>query len=191
MTDTTGTDTTAAGTGAGRTALVLVDLQRWIVDLPWEPRDGAAVLAASAALRAGLARLGPDPVLVLVRHLRADGADGGPDAPANLLCPPVTPAPGDLVITKDALDAFAGTGLGEELARLAVTDVVLAGLATTHGIAATARTAAARGLRVTVVRDAVAARTTAEHDGALAELAALGVLTATVGELLAGVAPAA
>ncbi|WP_371476869.1 cysteine hydrolase family protein [Kitasatospora sp. NBC_00315] len=170
-----------------RTALVVVDLQQWITAMPWEPRDGAAVIAASARLRAALTGAdAPQPraLYVAVRHLRADGGDGGSHAPANALHPQAAPGPDDLLVTKNELDAFEGTALRESLDRLGVTDLVLAGLSTAHGVAATARTAVAAGYRVTVVSDATASTSHTEHDRTLAALDTLGVRIRTVESVL-------
>ncbi|MCX5214485.1 cysteine hydrolase [Kitasatospora sp. NBC_00240] len=176
---------------AGRTALVLVDLQHWITGMPWAPRDGAAVLEAAARLRAALTGAGADaspqgPLYVAVRHLHADGSDGGADAPANALHPEAAPGPDDLLVTKHGLDAFEGTGLREGLDRLGVTDLVLAGLSTAHGVAATARSAVAAGYRVTVVSDATASVSHTEHDQTLAALETLGARIGTVESETAG-----
>jgi nicotinamidase-related amidase len=172
--------TDAQFTADSRTALILIDLQHWILEMhAWQPRPASAVVDACARLRAGFA-----PV-VHVRYLRADGADGGPDAPANQLHERCAPGPDDLLVTKHGLDAFEGTGLAARLAASGVTGVVLAGLSTAHGVAATARTALASGLAVTVVSDATATVTAAEQDAVLGELARAGAAVRTVDEVLA------
>jgi nicotinamidase-related amidase len=159
---------------ATRIALVLIDLQRWIVDMPWAPIGGGAVVDACVRLREGFDASGRHPV-VLVRHLRADGADGGADAAANLLVPELRTGPQDRVFSKDALDAFEGTGLDGYLRELGVTGLVLAGLAAAHGVAATATTAVALGYDVVVAHDATAGVSEGDYKAALDRLAGLGV----------------
>ena len=148
------------------TALVLVDLQRWIVELPLGPRGGPAVVEACERLRTALSAAEAE--VVLVRYARADGRDGGPAAPATQLMLPILP--GDHVVTKYGQDAFEGTDLHRHLTRQGVTTVVIAGIATAHGVAATARTAATLGYRTLVVEDATASSSAAEHRAALRTL---------------------
>ncbi|MET7307628.1 cysteine hydrolase family protein [Streptomyces sp. NPDC005571] len=65
-----------------------------------------------------------------------------------------------------------------------VTKLVLTGLSTAHGVAATASTAKALGYEVAVAADATASRSQSEHRTALEQLAALGVRIGRVEELL-------
>ncbi|MBP0458775.1 cysteine hydrolase family protein [Streptomyces montanisoli] len=167
---------------SAHTALVLIDLQQWIVDMPWQPAGGREVVDSCARLRDRFERAG-SPV-VLVRYLRADGADGGAQAPANLLVPGIAPRDGDLLVTKNGLDAFEGTDLDERLRARQVTGIVLAGLSTAHGVAATAAAAVASGYEVTVVTDATASVSEAEHDAALHGLAGLGARTCRAQDVL-------
>lgn len=162
-----------------RTALVRVDLQRWIVDTEWEPAGGEEVVAACGRLREHFT------TVVLVRYVRADGADGGISADANRLVPGAGPRAGDHVVTKHGLDAFEGTELAGVLRRERITEVVVAGLSTAHGVAATATTALRLGHGVVVVEDATASPDTARHREALDRLTALGARTARVAELTA------
>lgn len=162
-----------------RTALVLVDLQRWIVDMAWEPVGGDVVVEACGRLRDHFS------TVVLVRYVRADGADGGPDAVPDRLVPGCAPRPGDHLVTKHGLDAFEGTGLDDVLRRERVTEIVVAGLSTAHGVAATAATALRLGYGVVVAEDATASPDEAQHREALDRLTALGARTARVADLTA------
>lgn len=159
-----------------RTALVLVDLQHWIVDMPWAPTTGTDVVEACARLRESFAAADPQSV-VLVRYLRADGRDGGAAAPANHIVPALAPRPAEHLLTKNGLDAFEGTDLHEHLRGLGITRLVIAGLSTAHGVAATATRAVALGYQVVVASDATASVSLAEHTSALHRLGELGVLT--------------
>jgi nicotinamidase-related amidase len=164
-----------------RTALILIDLQHRILGMhAWEPRTASAVVAACARLREGFTDV------VLVRHLPADGPDGGPQAPADQLHERVAPGPDDLLVVKHGLDAFEGTDLGARLGALGITDVVIAGLSTAHGVAATARTALASGYRVTLVSDATTTVSAAEQDRVLGLFAQAGAEVRTTEEVLAG-----
>jgi nicotinamidase-related amidase len=71
--------------------------------------------------------------------------------------------------------AFCNPELGDLLAREAVTDVVLCGLYARACVTATAKAALARGLQVTVLRDAVACRSDGSREAALHRLARTGV----------------
>ncbi|NBM15805.1 cysteine hydrolase family protein [Streptomyces sp. GC420] len=167
-----------------RTALVLVDLQRWIVDMPWQPTGGDVVIDACGKLREHFASTGSSTV-VLVRYVRADGADGGIDAAPNQLVPGLEPRTGETLVTKHGLDAFEGTDLHDRLRREGVTQVVVAGLSTAHGVAATAATALRLGYEVVVVSDATASVDEAQHREALDRLTALGARTGLVSDLVA------
>lgn len=87
-------------------------------------------------------------------------------------------------MVKHGLDAFEGTGLHERLRRAAIMEVVLAGLATAYGVEATAATAVRLGYEVTVVSDASASESDAQHHEALDRLVALGVRVRTVDSLV-------
>ncbi|MBN0044349.1 cysteine hydrolase [Streptomyces actuosus] len=165
------------------TALVLIDLQRWIVDMPWQPVDGATVADACGRLREHFAH-DTDATVVLVRYVREDGADGGAGAAPNQLVPACAPHPGDHLVTKHGLDAFEGTSLQELLRGEGVTSVVVAGLSTAHGVAATAATAVRLGYDTAVVTDATASQSQAQHQEALDRLVALGARPVLVADLV-------
>ena len=76
----------------------------------------------------------------------------------------VAPADGETVVQKAHPNSFLETTLGEELERLGVDELVVAGMQTNLCIDATVRHAADLGLTVTVVGDACAAAGL-EHDG--------------------------
>jgi nicotinamidase-related amidase len=152
------------------TVLILVDLQNWIVGMQWAPIAGGEVVEACVRLRESFAAA--EAPVVLVRYLRADG---GAAAEPNQLVPELAPQPGEYLVTKNGLDAFEGTDLAEHLRGLGTTRLVIGGLSTAHGVAATATAAMALGYEVVVVADATASVTTVEHTAALDELARSGV----------------
>jgi nicotinamidase-related amidase len=71
--------------------------------------------------------------------------------------------------------AFCNPELGDLLAREAVTDIVVCGLYARACVAATARAALARGLRVTVLGDAVACKSDGSREAALHRMVRQGV----------------
>lgn len=165
------------------TALILVDLQNWIVGMSWAPRTGDDVVEACLRLRTDFATAGAP--VVHVRYLREDGQDGGADAPGNQFVPDLAPAPGEHLVTKHGLDAFQGTDLAARLTALGVTSVLVAGLSTAHGVASTAATALASQYRVVVASDATASVTTHEHSAALDRLRRAGANVTAVAQILA------
>ncbi|WP_051836314.1 cysteine hydrolase family protein [Streptomyces sp. NRRL WC-3742] len=165
------TDTPASpATGS---VLVLVDLQQWIVDRPVAPLPGEAVVRSAVRLKDAFAAAGRP--VVLVRHARLDRSDGGPDSHFNRFAAGLEAGPGDGVVTKYAIDAFAGTDLAERLERLGAQDVVVAGIATEWAVSETARTARLLGYPVTVVEDACSALSAPAHAASLASLREFGV----------------
>ncbi|MBD0691317.1 cysteine hydrolase family protein [Streptomyces sp. CBMA123] len=154
------------------TVLVLVDLQQWIVSRPVAPLPGAAVVRSAARLKSAFEAAGLP--VVLVRHARTDGSDGGPDSAFNRFAPEVAARPGNEVVTKYGIDAFAGTDLADRLTRLGATSLVIAGIATEYGVGETVRTAVSLGYPTTVVEDAVAALSLQGHTAALDTFHRLG-----------------
>ena len=64
--------------------------------------------------------------------------------------------PGDIQVTKRNWGAFHGTDLDLHLRRRGVTQIVLAGVATSIGVESTARAAHEHGYHVTLATDAMA-----------------------------------
>jgi nicotinamidase-related amidase len=140
-------------------ALVVIDLQEGIVSLPTV--DPAAVVVERAAELAAAFRAAGRPV-VLVNV--AGGAPGRNELPKSSR----TPAPNwtDLVpqlgavdsdhrVTKKTWGSFTGTDLHDYLQKAGITQVVLAGIATSIGVESTARSAYELGYNVTLVTDAM------------------------------------
>jgi nicotinamidase-related amidase len=153
-------------------ALILIDLQGWIVER-YAPDGGMA--AARAAEQARRSFRTPGDLVVHVRHLAIDGSDGGPDAPATRFVDAVTVEDDEPVVTKYDRSAFAGTPLDGMLRDHAVRDVVLAGLVTEGGIASTAVDALRLGYQVSVLLPAIAGNTLEGHRQTLDDLRDRGV----------------
>lgn len=142
------------------TALVLIDLQQGIVALPTaHPAD--EIIARGAELAAAFRKRGLPVVLVNVTGVppgrnESPVRSGGslPDDWATLV-DALDRQPGDITVTKQQWGAFYGTSLDLELRRRGVTQIVLAGIATSIGVESTARAAHEHGYHVTVVTDAV------------------------------------
>jgi nicotinamidase-related amidase len=154
-----------------KTALIVIDLQQGIVALPLVHPVSEVVKNASALLDAfrghGLAV-----VLVNVAGL-APGRTSQPRAALNFppgwtdLLPELNQQPADLVITKHTPGAFTKTGLEERLRDLDVTQVVIAGIATSAGVESTARQAYENGFNVTLAVDAMTDRNLDAHNYSL------------------------
>ncbi|MEU5683762.1 isochorismatase family protein [Streptomyces venezuelae] len=141
------------------TALILVDLQKGITALP-TAHPSQEIVERSAALAAAFRERGLPVVLVRVTGGapgRTEGPARGGDVPADWadLEPELGRTDTDVVVTKHQWGAFYGTDLDLQLRRRGVTQVVLAGIATSIGVESTARAAHEHGYHVTVAVDAV------------------------------------
>ena len=125
-----------------KTALIVVDLQKGIVNLPTvHPISG--VIERSCALIDVFRQHGLPVVLVNV----AGGAPGRteqprrhatlPDGFADLI-PELNKQPGDIAVTKTTWGAFPTTDLESQLKAKGITQVVVVGVATGTGVEATA-----------------------------------------------------
>jgi nicotinamidase-related amidase len=143
------------------TALVLVDLQKGITALP-TAHPSAEIVERSARLADAFRERGLPVVLVRVTGDtpapgRTEGPARGGEMPADWadLVPELGRRDSDIVVTKQQWGAFYGTDLDLQLRRRGVTQVVLAGIATSIGVESTARAAHEHGYHVTVAVDAV------------------------------------
>jgi nicotinamidase-related amidase len=141
------------------TALIVVDLQKGIVDSRVIPSLGP-VIERSCALLHVFRKHGLPVVLVNVAGV-APGrterprpnitqTEGWTDFIAEL-----DPQPSDIVITKRTWGAFTHTTLEAQLNALGVTQVVITGVATGTGVESTARQAYELGFNVSLVLDAM------------------------------------
>jgi nicotinamidase-related amidase len=159
-----------------RTALVVIDLQRGIVNMPAGPRSPAEVVARAAEMVTAMRLAGGTVVLVHVTR-SADGKDGLKpitDAPVPVgggapppewseFVPELAPALTDIVIAKRQWGAFYGTELDLQLRRRGVDTIILCGISTCVGVESTARDAYERGYQQIFVEDAMAARDAEDH----------------------------
>ena len=155
------------------TALVLVDLQAGIVDLPLAPASGRDIAQRGARLAEAFRKAGAP--VAYVRVELAEMAPGPVDRPmhdpsapppppeASELVPEAGRLPADLLITKRQWGAFAGTNLDQALRRFGVTTVVIGGIATNIGVESTARAAADLGYAVVLVSDVMTSANADAH----------------------------
>ena len=158
-----------------RTALVVIDLQRGIAQMPTAPHSASDVAGHAAALAVALRAAGGTVVLVHVTR-SADGKDAlhpqvdtpawqpGPRPPDwTEIVPELGPEPGDLIVAKRQWGAFYGTELDLQLRRRGIDTILLAGISTNIGVESTARDAYERGYEQVFVEDAMSARDAGEH----------------------------
>jgi nicotinamidase-related amidase len=129
------------------TALLVMDVEHGMADR--YPDDVVERMAAAvcAARRAGM------PVIFVRVALRGAGApledDGG-------IHPDLTPIPGEPVVTRRRVNAFAGSPLDVVLRARGTRSLVLCGVATSGVVLSTLRAAADQDFELTVLRDACA-----------------------------------
>jgi len=151
-----------------RNALLVMDVQQAIVDRFAESESAAGYLprpraAIDAAHRAEI------PVIYVVIGFRDGHAEISPrnktfsalagsggfveGSDAARVHPDVAPGPGDIVVTKKRVSAFAGSDLEVVLRAQGVDGLVLAGIATSGVVLSTLRQAADLDFRLTVLSD--------------------------------------
>jgi nicotinamidase-related amidase len=142
-----------------KTALIIIDLQNGIVTLP-TVHPISEVVAHSRALADAFRRHGLPVVLVNVDSVPS-GRTERPSSVGQLpvgwadLVPELNRQPEDHTVTKRTWGAFTNTDLEEYLKNLGVTQVVIAGVATSIGVESTARHARELGFNVTLAIDAM------------------------------------
>jgi nicotinamidase-related amidase len=158
------------------TALVLIDLQKGIVNRSLAPHAAADVLARAIGL-AGRFRQAGAPVVLVNVGFSADFKDAlrQPVDQPPAIPPGGYPAgfmeladglagPGDLRITKRQWGAFYGTELDLQLRRRGVQTIVLGGVSTNIGVESTARQAWEHGYAVILVEDVTSSQSVEMHD---------------------------
>ncbi len=141
------------------TALVVIDLQQGLVSLP-TAHPMADVVQRAAQLAAAFRRHGLPVVLVNVAGVppgRTEQSRFHGDLPEGFadLLPELDRQPDDRLVTKRTADAFTRTDLEAHLRTRGVTQLVLAGVATSMGVESTARQAHELGFNVALAVDAM------------------------------------
>lgn len=158
------------------TALVLIDLQKGIVNLPLA-HPVNEVLANASLLLSDFRKSGL-PVVIVNVSFSADGADiiktrneskfkpSYPDG-WDEITPEIQVQPGDIRVTKHNWNAFYGTDLDLQLRRRGVTGIVLAGISTSIGVEGTARGAHERNYNIAFACDAMTDMNINAHENSL------------------------
>ena len=158
------------------TALVLIDLQKGIVNLPLA-HPVNEVLANASRLLNEFHKLGL-PVIIVNVSFASDGGDTiktrneskfRPTYPDgwNEITPEIKVLPGDIRVTKHNWNAFYGTDLDLQLRRRGITGIVLAGISTSIGVEGTARGAHERNYNIAFASDAMTDMNKNAHENSL------------------------
>ena len=130
------------------TALLVIDMQVSLVEGAYEQQ---AVLDCIASLLAD-ARASGTPI-IYIQHDHATYEPMKPGTPGWEIHPAIAPAPGELVIRKEASDAFYATSLRRELAARGIKRLIITGMQTEYCVDATCRRATSEGYDVILVAD--------------------------------------
>ena len=157
-----------------QTALIIVDLQKGIVELPLLHQI-AEILANARRLADAFRAKALPVVLVNVEGSAPGRTEQTRPAPIwpegwTEFVPELGQRPDDIVVTKRSWGAFATTDLDARLTALGVTQVVILGIASGGGVEATARQAYEQGFHVTLAIDAMTDRRAEAHDYCLAHV---------------------
>jgi nicotinamidase-related amidase len=157
------------------TALILIDLQKGVVNMDTFPHSASSVVESAAKLAAAFQAIGA--MIVAVNVDFVDGKDAlrpiTDQAPASS----GISRPGDwsalvpeidekktLSVTKRQWGAFHGTELDLQLRRRGIETLVVGGISTSIGVDTTAREAYQLGYQQIFAVDAMAALTAEEHE---------------------------
>jgi len=172
-----------------KTALVVIDLQKGIVARQAaHPMD--QVLKRAALLAEAFRRHGLPVVLVNV----AGGAPGRAEQQVSLgalppdwteLAPELNAQPQDHRVTKRTWGAYTNTDLDSFLKSSGVTQIVLAGVATSIGVESTARFAQELGFNVTLAIDAMTDMSAEAHANSVTRIFPRLGETGTSAEIIA------
>ena len=157
-----------------KTALVVIDLQKGIVNLPTaHPIEG--VVAKASTLAGAFRSHGLPVVLVTVAGVppgRTEQASRVREFSAGWadIVPELNQHSSDHTVVKRTSGAFTNTGLDEHLRNLGVTQIVIAGVATSIGVEATARHARDLGFNVTLATDAMTDMSADAHSHSIMQI---------------------
>ena len=162
-----------------KTALVVIDLQKGIVNRQTYPHDSNVVVSNTAQLAEAF-RKNKMPVFLVRVTSSADTKDALKPIADNQntttnrtpdwaeIMPDLGPKENDFVITKRQWGAFYGTELDLQLRRRGIKTIVLCGISTNIGVESTARFAYEYGYQQIFVEDAMASgKSTEEHEASI------------------------
>lgn len=170
-------------------ALIVVDLQKGVVDAP-TVHPAEAIVERSVILANAFRRHGLPVVLVNVtggapgriERTRSPGMISSPGW-ADLV-DALEVQPDDHLVTKQRRSAFHDTGLDDLLRGIGVTQVVLTGISTTSGVESTARSAYDHGYHVVLATDAMTDTDSDAHTNSIERIFPKLGETATTAEIL-------
>jgi nicotinamidase-related amidase len=156
------------------TALLVVDLQKGIVGLA-TAHPMADIVTNAARLADAFRSHGLPVVLINVDGGAPGRAEQSPrirEFPAGWtdLIPELNQQPGDHIVTKRTWGAFTNTGLEKHLRQSGVTQVVIAGVATSAGVESTARHAHELGFNVALAVDAMTDMSADTHHNSITRI---------------------
>jgi nicotinamidase-related amidase len=156
------------------TALVVIDLLKGIVAYP-TVHPTSDVVRHTRELADAFRRHGLPVVLVTVAGApagRTEQSWSAAQRPSDWaeFVPELNRQPGDHMVTKRQWGAFTNTGLDAHLKNLGVTQVVIAGIATSIGVESTARHAHELGFNVTLAIDAMTDMSAEAHANSVARI---------------------
>ena len=131
-----------------KSALLIIDMQTALVTGAY---DEAKVLRAINSVIHNARRAGSPIIFIQHNHQNFEPLRKGNEG--WKIHPALAPEPGDLLIEKEASDAFYRTKLEEELRRLDITTVVVCGMQTEYCVDATCRAALSRDFDVELISD--------------------------------------
>ncbi|HXN18972.1 MAG TPA: isochorismatase family protein [Candidatus Binatus sp.] len=170
-------------------ALVVIDLQKGIVGMQTAPYPADEIVARTAQLARAFRERGLPVVLVNVTAAAPGRTDAGPRKFAfaddwTEFAPELERQAGDYVVSKQRVGAFIGTSLQDILRQRGVTQIFLAGIATTFGVESTGRSAYDYGHHVVFVLDAMTDRDADSHRHSVEKIFPRMGETATTEEVL-------
>jgi nicotinamidase-related amidase len=160
-----------------KTALVVIDLQKFFLSMETHPYDTKTVISNAAGLASAfrkdrmpvfLVHASPSRDAALRAQTDVSFAPRGelPEGWADIV-PELGPEPGDVLITKRQWGAFYGTDLELRLRRGGADTIVLCGIATTYGVESTARFAYEYGFQQVFAEDAMTDMSAEAHRNAV------------------------
>lgn len=181
---------------ASRCVLLVHDMQRYFLDAFAPDDEPVSELVANIGALLDRCRANGVPRIFTAQPgaqkqqdrglLRDLWGEGLRDEPAHsAIVEDLTPAPGEVVLTKWRYSAFARTDLEERMRALGRDQLIVCGVYAHIGVLMTACDAFMRDIQAFVVADAVADFSAQEHEMALSYAARRCAATVTTEELLA------
>jgi nicotinamidase-related amidase len=156
------------------TALIIIDLQHGIVAMPTAHSTQDVVHRAAALADAFRQRKLPVVIVNVAGGAQGRSEQARPprDFPPGFadIVPELKPHAGDHHVTKHTWGAFTNTNLDAHLKKLGVTQVVIAGVATSIGVESTARHAHENGFNVTLAIDAMTDLSAEAHANSISRI---------------------